>query len=206
MSLGPARRRAGAGPGEAPSSPGGSRGGGGAMAAAAALWEAKRALRAELRRRLRALSEVEKRRQSRLLGRQVGGAAGASPGRAACLGLARLQPRRAGPGPATAALCHPAWGGRGPVSPGAGGRESSAQPGLGGSTSRPRLQHCPGGPAGTHVQGDISGRGVGSGAQPVGQPSYRMVQMTSMHTKPHAFVLSLSLQEKLDTSSPLFFP
>ncbi|XP_059570583.1 5-formyltetrahydrofolate cyclo-ligase isoform X1 [Alligator mississippiensis] len=41
------------------------------MAAAAALWEAKRALRAELRRRLRALSEVEKRRQSRLLGRQV---------------------------------------------------------------------------------------------------------------------------------------
>ncbi|KAM8804514.1 5-formyltetrahydrofolate cyclo-ligase-like [Eudromia elegans] len=46
------------------------RGAGGEMAAAA-LRAAKRALRAELRRRLRALGEAEKQRQARLLSRKV---------------------------------------------------------------------------------------------------------------------------------------
>ncbi|XP_075753213.1 5-formyltetrahydrofolate cyclo-ligase isoform X2 [Pelodiscus sinensis] len=51
--------------GEDPAGPGGC----GAMAAA--LRAAKQALRAELKRRLRALSEAEKQRQSRLLSRKV---------------------------------------------------------------------------------------------------------------------------------------
>lgn len=79
-------------------------GGGGVPEMAAALRAAKRALRAELRQRLRAMGTAEKQRQSRLLSRKVGASRGPAvtrrlPGRAEHRGRAGRM-KEAGPAPA----------------------------------------------------------------------------------------------------------